>query len=576
MRTITVPFSAAPEENWMLSRCRNTRISLAPLAVTVFAVAGLLHASDWPMFRGNEAKTGYTNDITGLPDSKAAWIDTLHCALISSPSVKGDVLCIGGRDSCITAVNIKSGKILWKKRTLGWVDSSPLLIDDRAVIGSRDGAIYVFQLSTGEQLGVLNAGLQLSSPVALDKNTVFSGLGPPFSSGAAFDVSLPSWNRSSVTWSVRFSQMSYSSPCLFGTTAVIGASDGMLYGIDLNKKATRWSVQTQGDVYLSTPAVSDSTVYFAPGGYDYNVYAIAVRDGLVFWKASPSGVVSVLPKRREDNDMSVVLYRELLRLSPQARQRIIDSMNTNTQGSLAKSSTSSSVSGTASASAFFSYNNVKTSSVAVDANNVYFIQKELGDPKPKFTITAMDNYSGEVKWQFSELRSCVQMGYSSSPVVVHDKVFFGWGEGLMYALDAKTGRKLWCDTLNGDIISSPAIASGKLFVATMAGYLYSFNLTATPQGSDFQTGTFCYPNPARGSVSHIQLFVAKAAVADITLYNADEKPVFTSTRQLSANEKFTYDWNIANVANGVYFALVKVKYANGAVDRKVLKVAVLR
>jgi outer membrane protein assembly factor BamB len=546
--------------------------------MAVFIAASSLYASDWPMFRGNNERTGWTRDITGFPDSKTAWTDTLHCAFISSPSVKGDVLCIGGRDSCVSAMDIKSGKVLWKKKTLGWVDSSPLLVGDRAVVGSRDGAIYVFQLSTGEVQGVLNAGLQLSSPLALDKSTIISGLGPPFSSVSSYDVSLPAWKKSDATWSVRFSQMSYSSPCLFGRTAAIGASDGILYGIDLDKKEARWSVQTQGDVYLSTPAVSDSTVYFAPGGYDDNVYAVDIRDGLFFWKVSLSGSVTTLSKRRTNNGMSVVLYRELQRLSPEARQRYIDSMKTGTPGSLAKSAVSSSVSAAAIGSipGFFSYNNVKTSSVAVDDHNVYFIQKELGDPRPKFTIVALDKYSGEEQWHFSELRSCVQMGYSSSPVVANDKVFFGWGEGMMYALDAKSGRKLWCDTLKGDIISSPAVASGKLFVATMDGYLYAFNLTATAPGANFQTSTYCYPNPARGNVSHIQLFVAKAGTIDMTLYNSAEKPVFRFTKQLSGNDKFTYDWNLANVANGVYFALVQVKYANGASERKVLKVAVLK
>jgi hypothetical protein len=113
----------------------------------------------------------------------------------------------------------------------------------------------------------------------------------------------------------------------------------------------------------------------------------------------------------------------------------------------------------------------------------------------------------------------------------------------------------------------------------MNGYLYAFDLSAKPAtapGTDFKSSTYCYPNPARDRVSHIQIYVDKPATALMTIYNNAEKPVFQLTRQLKAGEKYTYNWNLSQVANGVYFALVKVQYADGSSDKKVLKVAVLK
>jgi outer membrane protein assembly factor BamB len=167
------------------------------------------------------------------------------------------------------------------------------------------------------------------------------------------------------------------------------------------------------------------------------------------------------------------------------------------------------------------------------------------------------------------------VGYSSSPVVTDHIIFAGWGGGMLHAVDKESGKCMWSDTLAGDIISSPAIAGGRLYVATMNGYLYSYNLAATAPGLDFQRSTYCYPNPARGTVSHVQVYVSRSATVDITVYNSADKAVVTISRPYSAGEKSPCDWDISHVANGVYFALVKVKYADGTSEKKVLKVAVL-
>jgi hypothetical protein len=211
---------------------------------------------------------------------------------------------------------------------------------------------------------------------------------------------------------------------------------------------------------------------------------------------------------------------------------------------------------------------------------VYVVTKELGYPDPYFTLVAVDKSTGNGRWSFGEERSCIKLGYCSSPVTTGKAVFAGWGEGRVYALLATTGQKVWADSLNGDVIASPAIAGTGLYFATMNGYVYSYLLGGmTLPGADFQTSTYCYPNPAR-DVSTIQVFVAKQARLELSIFNLDQKPVFQARADLPAmlpdDPKYTYKWDLKHVANGVYFAVVKVKYADGAGEKKVLKVAVLK
>jgi outer membrane protein assembly factor BamB len=548
-----------------------------------------LYAGDWPAFRGNLQRTGYYDGQVGFPSHTPLWTDSLRCAFVSSPSVCNNTLYIGGRDSCVYAINTDNGKILWKTQTKGWVDASPLIYKGMVIVGSRDNTIYVLDARTGNIISLLNAGLQLSSAAVLEDGTVLSGLGPPYSGFSGYIFSKAKWDRVDPAWSLPFGLIAYSSPALLGSRGVVGLSDGRLVGINLAKKDTGWSCPTFGGTYLSTPAIDDSTVYFAPGNADGNIYAVDFYDGKFFWKSNGTPVYTLSKKSSTELDktasapasISPWQFQQILRLSPQDRQPILESLEKQNiivpslidtrkvRNALAKKSNTSTAS-------FFSYEEIKTSSVAVGLEYVYVAQKELGYPSPKFTMMALDKFNGELKWRLSEMHNCMKIGYSSSPVLTRTMAFFGWGDGMLYGCDNASGAVFWRDTLKGDIISSPAIANARLYVATMDGYIYCYALGETQPGTDFQASTYCYPNPARGTISHIQMFVANAGLVDLTLFNSSEKPVFRFSSHFSANEKFTYDWNLAGVANGVYFALINVKYDDGTKDKKVLKVAVLK
>jgi outer membrane protein assembly factor BamB len=550
------------------------------LLSTVIAPAG-----DWPTFRGDMQRTGYYAGPVGYPKKEPVWIASLGCEFISSPSVADKTLYIGGRDSCLYAIDAATGHVLWKKKTDGWVDSSPLFFDGNVYVGSRDQTIYALN-ADGREILRMEAGMQLSSPAMTANGVIITGLGPPYNAIAGYQpAGKAGLGKAAAQWSIEFSQMSYSSPSVFGQTAVLGASDGFLYMVDTDTKRIAWRLKTDGGVYLSTPAIGkeEARVYFAPGNYDYSVYSVDLLSGKVIWKSEGSPDQS-LGKKLKTAKFSPEMILDLLRYKPSDRPMIAARL----LGRPGQSANLATMLGKKAAEGWTPLGEMKTSSVAVAPDNVYVIQKALGlqetqvggaadqRSKPMFTILALDKSTGGEAWRFSELRDCVRLGYCSSPVVTEHSLFFGWGEGMVYMLDRHTGALQWSDTLTGDIISSPAIAHGNLYIATMAGNIYCFKLQDSPPGLDFQRSTYCYPNPARGLVSHIQVFVGKAGTMDMALYNSAEKPVFKLSRQISANEKYSYDWDLSRVANGVYFAIVKVQYADGTKDKKVLKVAVLK
>jgi outer membrane protein assembly factor BamB len=552
-------------------------MKIMPLPIALLLCTTLCFANDWPCFRGNPQRTGFTAERTGVPAGNPLWRFGPAGPFISSPSVVNGVLYIGSRDSTIYALDAKTGTLIWKKKVFGWVDSSPLLFGDSLVVGCRDQRIYVINKNTGEVISELPAGLQLSSPVALDDGSILSLIGHPLNSFSK--INLSGFNNS---WSMVFTQPMYSSPAVLGSMTAFGGNDGMLYGVDLARQSIRWSLGTAGTAYLSTPAISENLVFFAPGDFDRDVYAVWLSDGALFWKSAGD---PTLAKTRAQTAAMIpsLLLSSLKGMSPLQRSKWLEYYQH--QGAPFASTFNLAKKSTASGTQDFlpSDNDIRTSSIAVDQDKVFVIQRELGftnnidlDPISRYTLLALDKSTGNEIWRFTDHKNAIILGYNSSPVIAGGLVFFGWGGGLAYALDSRTGTILWRDTLQGDIVSSPTVASGKLFMATVNGYLYAFALTSTAPGFDFQTSTYCYPNPARGTMSHIQVFVAKAATMEMTIFNAAEKPVIKITRAFFAGEKHAVDWDLLSVANGVYFALIKVKYTDGTSDKKVLKVAVLK
>jgi len=64
---------------------------------------------------------------------------------------------------------------------------------------------------------------------------------------------------------------------------------------------------------------------------------------------------------------------------------------------------------------------------------------------------------------------------SASPVAADGVVYFGAGDGNVYALDAHTGARLWTYTTGGGIGATPAVADGVVYVDSSDGNVYALD-----------------------------------------------------------------------------------------------------
>ena len=101
--------------------------------------------------------------------------------------------------------------------------------------------------------------------------------------------------------------------------------------------------------------------------------------------------------------------------------------------------------------------------------------------------------------------------FTSSPAVANGKVFFGAGDGNIYAVDASSGILQW-KFATGDVVhASPAVAGSTVFIGSWDGRFYAIDAETGAQKWAFQAGL--------DPVAHNQVgFQSSAAVVDGTVF----------------------------------------------------------
>ena len=133
--------------------------------------------------------------------------------------------------------------------------------------------------------------------------------------------------------------------------------------------------------------------------------------------------------------------------------------------------------------------------------------------------------------------------YNSSPTIYNDKIYFGSGNGKIYALGLATGKEVWSHQTGEVVHSSPAVAYGKVYVGSWDSFLYCLDAESGKKVWDFQTGI--------DTVNHNQVGIQSAPlVADSTVYFGCRDAHVYAVNAISGKmewKKFNnYSWIIAS------------------------------
>lgn len=192
-------------------------------------------------------------------------------------------------------------------------------------------------------------------------------------------------------------------------------------------KGIKWKFATGGKV-LSSPVADKGTIYI--GSDDHNLYAVDAETGVQKWKYATFGPVASTPAVAN----GVVYF-----MSYDSKFYALDAASGKTKWKF------------------------------TTEGDRHFETRGLGQPR---TQTLMD------AWDM----------FQSSPVVAQGMVFFGCGDGNLYALDAVTGALRW-EFSTGDVVhSSPAYDAGTLYFGSWDSFLYAVDAATGQKKWQFKTG----------------------------------------------------------------------------------------
>jgi len=105
--------------------------------------------NDWPTYRSDAARSGYTKEAIPT-ELKSAWQADLGGRLTSVVVAGGKVFVASIDTHAVHALDAASGKRLWSYTTGGRVDSPPTIWNGRVLFGSADGWVYCLRASDGK------------------------------------------------------------------------------------------------------------------------------------------------------------------------------------------------------------------------------------------------------------------------------------------------------------------------------------------------------------------------------------------------------------------------------------------
>ena len=104
-------------------------------------------------------------------------------------------------------------------------------------------------------------------------------------------------------------------------------------------------------------------------------------------------------------------------------------------------------------------------------------------------LHALDKSSGEIRWEAPE--GGTEDWVWAAPVLADDVVYFSDKDGNVFAVEAETGRTIWSAQIGGQVVASPVVDEGTVFIAS-AGQINGDSADGVRRGAlialDAETG----------------------------------------------------------------------------------------
>ena len=226
---------------------------------------------------------------------KVVWKKQLASLNASSPAYfKGVLYSVSLSPGQALAVRARDGKVLWRKPLDGRAESSPLVMGGRMYFGNETGELLALDIKDGSTVWETGLGGSVKAAPAFAEGNLYVGdYGGNMNAVRAKDGKLI-WQTPDLGLGIAGSGRIYSTAAVAFGRVYAGDVDNRVYSYDADTGEIAWTFSA-GDYVYSGVAAADTkgtgpTVYF--GSHDRNVYAVDAKTGKVKWAESAGGQIS--------------------------------------------------------------------------------------------------------------------------------------------------------------------------------------------------------------------------------------------------------------------------------------------
>lgn len=319
----------------------------------------------------------------------------------------------------------------WVVQTGAGIYCSPATEKDKVFVGDDMGRLTAYSLKNGKKLWSFESGKRIVGTPAVSEGIVVFG---------SADRHIYGLNAKdgSLLWKVEAAEPVLGAVTIENGIAYIGASDHTFRAINLNSGNVKWTFTGVKGYIETKPLVTEDKVIF--GAWDNTLYALNKADGKELWKwtggltrmhFSPAAV------------WPVAANGKVFITDPQRAMTAIDLKTGNT--------------------VWRTFQSMVRETIGLSEDHERIFSKTMND-----SIVCYSTQGDTPKELWA---SNVGFGYEHAPSmqVEKDGVMFGsTKEGLIFALEAKTGKVLWKHKIGNSLISTVVPLSGRevLFTAT--------------------------------------------------------------------------------------------------------------
>jgi len=247
-------------------------------------------------FRGGLQRQGVYPEATIPTDPAVEWtvreVNTgEHTAAKASPvaTPDGDIV-VPGDDRVVRRVS-PDGEVKWTatvEPTSRGMHGTPTIANGTVYVGAYDGALYAFDLETGERYWRRKLGDAIGSSPGYHDGTVYIAVEYYEPSGALFAVDAVTGE---AVWSSQRPTNHPHSTCAIDREAgriVVGSNDGMVYAWTYPDLEFAWTFET-GRPIKGPIATADGSAFF--GSWDRHFYRVGLAEGEEEWAVESDGLV---------------------------------------------------------------------------------------------------------------------------------------------------------------------------------------------------------------------------------------------------------------------------------------------